>query len=159
MLIELIVAVSMAAVAITVVYFSWNFITVHTSKRTRYALLQSETNRIAHSIVSQIRRTPELIHWDEHQVVFIGPQNSDTIHYSYDGTGLVQNGRPLPIVTNGARIVEFKLRDSSEGTDDSKHLFLELSLVMVCDQSDTSRIILAVKTRKPADDSDALFRW
>jgi hypothetical protein len=150
-LIELIIALAMTATLTISVYYFWNHINLHTITYTARTQLTSEATRIVSSIVSQVRCAKEIFSFDYNSINFIS-KNGDTLNYRYDGDSLFLNDNSIKIITSGARISQFEIKDLNEGNSaEARYAYLEFTLTMEGAQRDSSTFSLSVNVPRPTD--------
>ncbi|MBN1603525.1 MAG: hypothetical protein JW915_18085 [Chitinispirillaceae bacterium] len=150
-LIELIIALAMTASLTVSVYYFWNHINRHTITYTAKTQLTNEANRIITSIVSQVRSAKELFSFDYNSINFIS-KNGDTLNYRYDGDSLYLNNNSVKIITSGARISQFEIKNLNEGNDsEARYAYLEFTLTMQGAQRDTSTFSLSINAPRPTN--------
>ena len=155
-ILELIVALSISAAVISVVYYTWNFLNKHIAKHTNSALVSDAADRLAHSIASQIRRSPAILKWDNHSIKLLSAENSDTVTWDFDGENLLRNGDSVQVTIHGSRISNFEVKDLRDLglPENSLNLLLQISLTVNNEAGDSSRVDLTVKARKSGINDD-----
>jgi prepilin-type N-terminal cleavage/methylation domain-containing protein len=150
-LIELIVALAMAATLTISVYYFWNNINRHTTTYTDKALFSRDANRIITSIIKQLRSATEIISFDYNTIKFIS-KNGDTLAYRYDGDSLYLNESSISILSRNARISQFEIKDLNESVSSEARLaYLEFTFSMISGNNDTAAYTLSVNVPKPAE--------
>jgi len=156
-LIEMTVAVAMGIAVIASVYFAWNYMNLHIARHSAKTQLSFETNRIISSISSLIRRSPEILNWSEHTIVFLSPSGNDTISYVYNGSNLLRNSDTVSMVKSDAEIIKFGIRDLQENrTEDQRSTLFEISITLA-DIHDTLENRVTVKAGKVAAKNNDFF--
>jgi prepilin-type N-terminal cleavage/methylation domain-containing protein len=110
-LIELMVALSLSGIAVTLVFYSWKYISHHTITQQRKTLFQTDADRIAQSIVAQIRKSPEVVTIAQNTVGFLSQNGSDTITYEFSGGVLRKNNTEVLCNSKGAKITQFSIEN------------------------------------------------
>jgi prepilin-type N-terminal cleavage/methylation domain-containing protein len=154
-LIELIIALSLAATLIASVYYFWAFLNRHTYTHTQNAQLAVESHRIVNTLLMQLQRASTVLSFDIASIQFVASQG-DTLRYSFDGDSLRINGTPLLINNKGAVVAEFKILDMNENDiREAQHTLIEITLSMYNHLKDTTTVIRSVRISKPLqNDSD-----
>jgi hypothetical protein len=144
-IVELMVAMVVASIALVIVFYMWNSINNHVAVSRYKTQLEKETDRLGLLIVNQIRRSPSIIQWNNHRIQMVHQNGTDTIDYYFNESGLLFNGRTMmPIVPN-TRVSDFELSDSNEisGIAD-RSLFLVFTLSLVGKEKDTATVHHAI---------------
>lgn len=154
-IIELIIAISLAAILLSSLYYFWNYLNRHTTTYTRSALFSTEAHRIINSLGSQIKNAEKILSYNLTSIQFIS-KNGDTLHYEFNGDSLFLNEKPLTLISKGANITNFEIRNLNED-DYRETLFtlIELSISMGNGFGDTSSIVRSVRAPKPQEEYDS----
>jgi len=115
-LMELMVAMALCTAAMTLVFYSWNYISRHTIVQQRKTMFQVDADRLAQSIAGELRRSPEVITLDRDKTVFVTPNGADTVTYSFSGGTLLRNTVPVSFVAPGVRVTQFSLEKEASLT-------------------------------------------
>jgi prepilin-type N-terminal cleavage/methylation domain-containing protein len=155
-LIELVVAMSMAAIAVGILFVVWNNINLHVITQQRKSVLYAEVNRISKSITSQIRRSPKVLALHSNGITYISPFSSDTIVYEFFAEELLKNDKPVPVTSQSAYISEFTIEEK-EGQMEGTGLTLLLITIALSDEFDnqvntTSQVAAKVKNLYESDE-------
>jgi hypothetical protein len=117
MLVELVVAVSASAIVIGSIFYGWTTINRHVAVSQRKALFQLEARRVATSVVSQIRRSPQVLAWYGTGITFVSPTSRDTLTYDWDGADIRCKDSTIVIIAPTARITDFSIEEESSGDE------------------------------------------
>lgn len=162
-LIELAVAISMSAIVVGVVFYAWNTINIHIINNSRKAVFEVEARRIAGSIVSQIRRSPEVISWHSNGITYISPDAGDTVTYEFFNQELKRNDTMLVNIAQKARITDFRIEPEESGTPSEGHfdvlLHVMLSMEDDFDNRTDIRMDVAVKRPEEEDNKEGRDGW
>lgn len=155
-LIELVVAMSMTAIVVGILFVVWNNFTIHVIKQQRKSVLNAEVNRISQSITSQIRRSPSVLALHSNGITYISPFNSDTIGYEFFADVLLKNGKAVAVVSQSAHISDFTIVEK-EGQIEGTGLSLLLLTITLSDEFDnevsvTSQVAAKVKDRYESEE-------
>ncbi|MBD3344590.1 MAG: prepilin-type N-terminal cleavage/methylation domain-containing protein [Chitinivibrionales bacterium] len=113
-LLELMVAIAVSGLIVTIVYTSWAFISRHTASNKKQTQFRVETENAARRILSQIRRSSRVLYFDETSVAFITPSSGDTGRYVYDGETLLYNGDSLSFLSADIFVTDFLVEKEEE---------------------------------------------
>lgn len=129
-LIELVVAMSMTAIVIGILFVVWNNFNVHVIKQRRKSIMYSEMNRIAKSITSQIRRSPAVLALHSSGITYISPTKGDTIVYEFYANELLKNDKQVPVASQFAHISDFTIEKKEERGAGSDLILLSITITM-----------------------------
>jgi prepilin-type N-terminal cleavage/methylation domain-containing protein len=162
-LIELVVAMVIAGIVISLTLASWTFISKHTTLGQHKTEFLSQTEQTASLIVNSIRRSEQVISFDKNAISFIAGIGGDTVTYAFDGDTLRKNGAPVQFVTEGARVVRFSVEkdeaasmpsarplasaQSAQSAQDAQDIVLTITLGMKDRTGAASEIPSSVKIR------------
>jgi type II secretory pathway pseudopilin PulG len=154
-LIELIVALAMSLIVMTIVFLSWNNISRHILVHKRKGELQTETQRLATALTNQIRKSPKILHWSANSITLLSGNGTDTVHYSYNGYELKRNGATISPSTPRSRITTFEFQkefgaDAMEVSD----ILLEFTFGMEDEFENSLEITHSIKIRDPGESYD-----
>ena len=128
-LIELIIAMTVASIALIGVFFTWNYINTHIFNSEHRTQVETETDRIGSMVASQIRKSPQIIEWNESRIELINPNGSDTSIYYFNQGNLLLNGDTVKVLAPDAKVKVFKIKDLNENQGgDEKSMLLDLTL-------------------------------
>jgi prepilin-type N-terminal cleavage/methylation domain-containing protein len=144
-LVELMVAMVVASIALAIVFYMWNTINKHVAVSRYKTQLETETNRLGLLIVNQIRRSPSIIQWNSNRIKMVHHNGSDTLDYYFNESGLLLNGNKVNLLVPYASVSGFEFRDSNEiaGILDGA-LFLVFTLSLVGRERDTATVHHAI---------------
>ena len=152
-LMELLVAMALSGMVVTLVFFSWNHITHHTITQRQKSMFQAEAVRVSEAIAGEIRKSPEVLSWKDNAITFIAPNGVDTVTYEQMYNGFMKNGTPLPLIVPGAFVSQFTVEPESpaDALDASKTVMLSISLTMQDNFGNSSVIPLQLRVNAPSD--------
>jgi prepilin-type N-terminal cleavage/methylation domain-containing protein len=158
-LVEALVALSISGMIITMTLFSWTFISRHTTIQKRKSMFFSQTETLASLIVNDLRTSPAILSINDHAITFVARINGDTVTYEFTGDSLRKNRIGVPLVAEGANVVQFSVEKRSVTTGDPIRKSLpgekreDILLIITLGMQDrtglTSLIPLQVKVRSP----------
>lgn len=158
-LIELTVAVILTSIVITIVYASWNHLVFYTTVQKRRGSLQNESTRITDQMITKLHKAQRVIRWSPDEILFTVSEPTDTIHYSFDGTSLRCNDKPIPMLLPGTSIDRFTIDNLNSNDPSSPYLF-RITLRFVTKQGDTTSNDATVLVNKPYGEANGNdFMW
>jgi prepilin-type N-terminal cleavage/methylation domain len=159
-LLELLVAMALSIMVVTLVFFSWNYITRHTITQQQKSLFQAEADRVAHAIALEIRKSPEVISWKNDRIVFLSSNNPDTITYEFSNGNLLKNEAVVPCNAQTAHITSFSIEGDAveRQLSASNSVSLVVTLGMEDGFGNSSTVPLHVRANFPLDRQDSLTR-
>jgi prepilin-type N-terminal cleavage/methylation domain-containing protein len=146
-LLELMVAISVSAILITLVLSSWNYINRHVLYQEHRGYLRNETARIADEIQLKLGRTSGVLGFTPNSVTLLEQDGGGVLEYAFDGKHLTKNGFPMHFGVHGGSITSFNLRNTS--TIAGEYLLLEVTVSSQDkrDNRDTCRFTVNVRSR------------
>jgi len=130
-MVELMMAIAMTSVIVTVILSTWNNFNRHIFSQRRKNILQTEIKLISSTLVSQLRRSPGIIEHGSSFVKYIAPNNEDTIAYEFYTEELQKNGIPVRLIAQHAFISEFIIEEAEQNVENNEHklfsVFIELT--------------------------------
>lgn len=130
-LIELVVAMGMSALVVIAVFIGWREMGTRIAHGTRHGIVESEAARLGQTIFDELRRSPLVLSWDDHQVRFIHAVSSDTVSYLFDGRALLRNQAPVQLQPTGTTVCGFKLaKESGEIVVGVPQMLLTITLLV-----------------------------
>ncbi len=112
-LVELVVALSITAIVITLVMFSWTFLLRHTTKQEQKAAFGAQIDLAASLIANDIQRASEVISFDNNSIAFV-PVNGDTVLYRLRNDTLVKNDTAFSPLANGVTVLRFSVAEEKQ---------------------------------------------
>ena len=160
-LIELVVAMSMTAIVMGILFVVWNNFNIHVINQRRKSVLFSEVNRISKSITSQIRRSPSVLALHSNGITYISPTRSDTIIYEFYANELLKNDKPVPVASQSAHISEFNIEKKEEqGTEsDLALLSITISISDEFENEATTISQVAAKVKAEYEGEEEFSEW
>jgi Tfp pilus assembly protein FimT len=108
-LVELVVAMFIAGVVISIVMSSWTFVARHTELQKRKSEFYAQTEQMGSIIANEIRTSPRVILFDASGITFVASRGGDTVTYRLNNDSLRKNGAAIPFVADGATVVKFSI--------------------------------------------------
>jgi prepilin-type N-terminal cleavage/methylation domain-containing protein len=161
-LLELIVAMALCAFALSLVFYSWNYISNHTIVQQRRSLFQAESDRIAQSIAAEMRKSPEVISLSTNRVTMLAANGADTVTFEYSNGVLLKNNAPVSCLLAGGRVTQFLIEKegAAESNPASTYATITLTFRMENNFGDVSQIPLKIRVALPQNPADeALRQW
>jgi hypothetical protein len=145
------VATVLGAMAVSLVFFSWNYISRHTIVQQRKSMFQAEADRMAQAIALEIRKSPEVFSWKDNSTTFLSSTGSDTITYGISNGAFLKNEVPVSVVASGAFVSQFSIEreNPSDALDASKTIMLSITLVMQDQFGNASTIPIKIRANAP----------
>ncbi len=138
-IVELMVAIVVSSLVLFTVFYTWNHINAHIAKSKNRTQLEKETDRIGSQIIAQIRKSSEIISWNDSRIEFINQNGTDTIVYYYTQENLLRNGDTVRTLIPDAKIMNFRLADMNEiQSENKKSTLLDLTITIKNRASDTA---------------------
>lgn len=140
-LVELMVAMIVASIALVIIFYMWNTINRHVAVSRYKTQLETEANRLGLLIVNQIRKSPSIIQWSSHRIAMVHHNGSDTLDYYFNDSDLLLNGNKVNLLVSDTRVSVFGFSDSNEiaGTQGTS-LFLVFTLSLIGREKDTATV-------------------
>ena len=129
-IVELMIALALSGIVMSLVFSSWKYISHYTVTQQRKALFQTEANRIAQLIASQIRKSPKVVLKSANSIVFLSPDGLDTIAYEWTSESFKKNNAEMWGDDRSARITQFLIEKENPGIelDSANSIMLLLTL-------------------------------
>jgi prepilin-type N-terminal cleavage/methylation domain-containing protein len=138
-IVELMVAIVVSSLVLFTVFYTWNHINAHIAKSKNRTQLEKETDRIGSQIIAQIRKSSEIISWNDSRIEFVNQNGTDTIIYYYTQENLLRNGDTVKTLIPDAKIKDFHLKNMNElQSENEKSTLLNLTLTIMNRASDTA---------------------
>jgi len=146
-LLELIVAMTLCAFALALLFYSWNYISNHTIVSQRKTMFQADADRSAQSIAAELRQSPEVLSVTDNGVVFLAANGVDTVTYDFSAGELLKNNFAVSCIAPRARVSRFSIEKETGLTSnpDSKTAMITLTVGMEDAFGDVSLITLKVR--------------
>jgi prepilin-type N-terminal cleavage/methylation domain-containing protein len=144
-ILELIIAISMASIVITGVFFTWNGINRHIAAQKRKAELSYEINWASQQIISQIKRS-RVVYWNEHEIML--ETEKDSVLYKFDSE-LLKNKNPFQLAFKGIKITEFAFKETESNVPESRYSMIEMKMKAENTFGDTAGVALTFEIKKP----------
>lgn len=158
-LVELTIAVALSAVLAASVFFTWNYLTRHTTIQNRRTAIRAEGNRITNQLSLQLRRAESIINLDNSSIQFTVNNRADTISYVFSGSEMTYNQQPISFTIPAIEVSNFTITDNNENNPAKPYLFTcSLTLTHTSGDTITSTATIFVNrtTAVPQEDS---FSW
>jgi prepilin-type N-terminal cleavage/methylation domain-containing protein len=165
-LVELVVALSIGSILVSLVLFSWTFMARHTVLQKRKSMFYAQTELAASMVAGDVRRSSQVIAFDAGSITFVRT-GGDTVTYRLRNDSLVKNDTALRFASDGARVVRFAVEredapssvQTQTGADSSCNASLIITLGAVAASGIASEIRNRVKTRYLPDTLRSGIRW
>jgi prepilin-type N-terminal cleavage/methylation domain-containing protein len=168
-LLELIVAMFIASIVISLALTSWTFISRHTTLGKHKSEFHSQAEQTASRIVNAIRTSESVLFFDNNSILFIAGRGVDTISFTFDGDTLRENGDAVRFVTEGAKVVRFSIEKDAAASapterpilpGEPQDIVLTVILGMLDRTGASSEIPGTVKIRyAPQDNISSMSTW
>jgi Tfp pilus assembly protein PilE len=132
-IIELMMAIAMTSVIVTVVLSSWNNFTRHVFSQRRKSILRTEIKLISSTLASQLRRSPGIIAYHSSGITYISPTSEDTIAYEFNSEELLKNDKPIRFVAQNAYISEFIVEEAEQNMENNELKLLSFFIELMDD--------------------------
>ncbi|MBD3419390.1 MAG: hypothetical protein GF398_04655 [Chitinivibrionales bacterium] len=151
-ILELVMAVSMSMLAVAVIFAAWRYFSVHTISNQRTSTFNVEVDRLAKSLAGRVRRSPEILAWNESGIAFIDRHTNDTVALAFYNDSLYFAEKTVKLASHGAGIVKFEIEKVSEDKLlETANLLLKFALGVEDGYSNTSEISVNVMVLNPGD--------
>ncbi len=146
-IVELMIALVLSGFVMTMVFYSWKYISDHTFRQQRKTLFQTEADRIAQTIISQIRKSPEVLRMTPTSISFLSPGSLDTIAYEFINGSFRRNETEIWSNDRSARIAQFSIEKENPSLviDTSNSVPILVTMVFQDRFGNTSTIPLKVR--------------
>jgi hypothetical protein len=161
-IVELMMAIAMTSVIITVILSTWNNFNRHVFSQRRKSILRTEIKLISSTLTSQLRRSPGVIAHHPSGITYISPNNRDTIVYEFYAEELLKNDKPIRFVAQNAYINEFVVEEAEQNIENNelKLLSLFIELMDEFDNRVSTNSTVAVKMLDEYEaEEDELNKW
>jgi len=156
-MVELVVAMAIAAIVISLTLASWTFISRHTTLTRRASEFHSQAEQAAFIIVNSLRTSEKVLSFDKSTITFVAGRSGDTVSYSFDNDSLRKNGTAVTFVQDGIAVVKFGVERNEAASapaarplatpEDARDLVLTITLAMRDRAGALSEIPSEVKVR------------
>jgi prepilin-type N-terminal cleavage/methylation domain-containing protein len=150
-LVELVVAMAIAGIVISLTLTSWTLIAKRTTLGKHRSGFYSQTEQAQRIIVDGVRKSSRVISFDKSAITFVADAG-DTVSYAFDGDTLRKNGAALQFVTEGGKVVRFSVEKDSAASPPAlslteQDIMLTITLGMKDRTGAGSEILSSVKIR------------
>ncbi|MBD3393608.1 MAG: hypothetical protein GF410_16450 [Chitinivibrionales bacterium] len=160
---ELMVAVTLGTVLVSMVYLAWSTIHGKAVRDRRADLFHSEALRLTTSISGQLRRSPRLLGWHGYGLSFVSAGTGDTLSYEWYGGKLLRNDTAIVLQSQASWVEQFDVSIEEEGWGPAGPLFLLRLAIAVKDSFDNeTRIPSCVAVALPSGsggETEAISPW
>jgi len=157
-LLELAVAAMLLGLLFTIMLSVWSSLSHHMTTYRRSAALESEGQRIALAITSEIRRSQSVLSLTDNAIAFVSHRD-DTVTYSFDGSGLYKNGRQMTITARTGRVTRCSFtKDIPGAVVEAPHILLVVELELADDFDNTFGMRTQVTAGEPLSEGDDRIR-
>ncbi len=161
-LLELIVAMALCTFALSLVFYSWNYISNHSIIQQRRSLFQVESDRIAQSVAAEMRKSPEVISLSTNRVTMLAANGADTVTFEYSNGVLLKNGAPVSCLSAGGRVTQFLIEKEGAAASNPASTYATITLTFRMENNfgDVSQIPLKIRVALPQNPTnEALRQW
>ena len=162
-IVELIMAIAMTSVIITVILSTWNNFNRHVFSQRRRSILRTEIKLISSTLTSQLRRSPGVIAYHSSGITYISPNNGDTIAYEFYTEELLKNDKPIRFVAQNAYINEFVVQEAEQNIENNELILLSLFLELMDDFDNrisiNSTVAVKMLDEYEAAEEEELSKW
>ncbi len=162
-IIELMVAMAMTAIVVSIIAAVWINFTRHVVEQRRKSILHAELRQVLEGISSQVRRSPAVLACHSTGITYVSPNNGDTIVYEYYADELFKNDLPVTLISKDAFIHNFSIDESDPAEDGSDIILLTISLTIADDFGNQAGIRSQVAAKVidvyAEDEDDELSGW
>lgn len=138
-LIELIVAIVITTIVVTILYNSWTYWNRYVARTQAKTELRMESKRILNQITLQIKKAKSVLFWDRDQIGFVREDRGDTVVYNYDYDGAIKcNGEKIVLLPKSATVIDFTIENQNNNREDNVYLFV-ISIILRNSFNDTVR--------------------
>ena len=154
-LVELVVAMIIAAIVTSLALASWAFISAHTSRGKRLSQFRAQAEQTAFFVVDGVRRSDRVLSFDKTSITYLSARG-DTATISFDNDSLRKNRVPVGLVPQGSSVTKFSIeKDDASANDTDVTLLITLGLQDA--QGTKSEIPSVVKIRFEPDAGGVAF--
>jgi hypothetical protein len=132
--------------AMTLVFYSWNYISNHTMVTQKKTMFHVEADRLAQSIAAELRKSPEVISLGENKTIFLSA-GGDTVTYEFTNGVLLKNGNAMQCTSTGAHIAQFSIEKESGLADDTGLKTTMITLTEAMEDSSGNHSVISLKVR------------
>jgi type II secretory pathway pseudopilin PulG len=160
MIVELIVALVMAGMVMSMVFYSWRYVSNHTIKQQRKTLFQAEADRIVRTLERELRRSPgvkpvggDLV---KNRVKLLLPGGVDTVDYNFEYGVFKKNDTAFWNDDGRARISRFDVEQEALSRDEDtlSTVTLLITIGFTDRFGDSALYPLKVRVERPVDWAD-----
>jgi prepilin-type N-terminal cleavage/methylation domain-containing protein len=106
-LVELVVAMVISGIVITMALVSWAFISRHTTLTRRTSEFRAQAEQASFIVVNGVRTSEKVLSFDRSAITFVAAKSGDTVSYSFANDSLRKNGTPVRFVQDNVAVVKF----------------------------------------------------
>jgi len=132
-IIELMVAMAMTAIVVSIIAVVWVNFTRHVVGQRRKSILHAELRQVLEGISTQVRRSTAVLAWHSTGITYVSPNNGDTIVYEYYADELFKNDLPVTFISQDAFVNNFSIDGSDPAEDGSDIILLTISITLADD--------------------------
>lgn len=108
-IIELTIALVISGIVISLVLFSWTYISRHTTLQKRKSAFYAQTEQAAALIANDIRTSPHVLFFDDKAITLVARNGGDTLTYRLAGDSLCKNDTAVRFFSEGSKVVRFSI--------------------------------------------------
>jgi prepilin-type N-terminal cleavage/methylation domain-containing protein len=151
-LLEIMIAMTLIGLVVSMVFYSWCYITRHTVSIQHGSAFQAEAYRMVQSVSTEIRKSPEIISVKSDGIRFMSSNGTDTVDYEYVNDKLYRNNIPVSYISPYTFMNRFLIgMEHDYGSSGNTFSLLTITMGMNDSYGDTS--LLSVKVRVDFQDN------
>ncbi len=162
-IIELMVALAMTALMVSIIFALWGGFGRHVIKQRRKSILHSEIRVVLESLTSHIRRSPSVLAWHASGITYVSPSNDDTIVYEFYADELLKNDAPVTLISQEAYISNFSIEEVEIPVEEKEMTLLAVAISIVDEfgnyVSVRSQVAAKVIDEYAQEEDDELNGW
>ena len=129
-LLELTIAILLSGLVISMVFYAWKYVSIHTIKQQQKTIFQSEADLIVQIIERDLRKSAGVVKLSSNRVVFLLPGGIDTVSYKLENGQFSKNDTVIWHDDNRARLCQFDIAVEAPpvGADSAAPINLSLTI-------------------------------
>ncbi len=153
-LIELMVALAMTAIMVSIIFAVWGNFGRHVIRQRRKSVLHAETRVVLESITSQLRRSPAVLAWHTSGITYVSPTKNDTIVYEFYADELLKNDAPVTLISQDAYITNFSVGEPEVSGEEKELTLLSVAITITDEFNNQISINSQVAVKIPGEDEE-----
>lgn len=155
---ELTVAVVLTSILVSIVYYTWNQINLHTTVQKRKAALHTECIRISRQITDRLRGARKVLKWDTDDISFVGASGSDTCSIAFRVPSLSVDDAPVRPQLPKTEMSLFSIENLNARDQTIPYLF-RMTFQLVNSHGDTANAATSLMIRRSELSESDDFMW